>query len=187
MQSRSHSLIESFANVIVGYLVACFSQMAIFPMFGIHIPIQDNFIIGLWFTAISIARSYTVRRIFTSKTERGDDYLETITRMVPPDVLRALADGLNVGDKKHGNWNVSRGRTYEAIHLEDHLDKLIDGYTVDSDDGHLNAIAVAIRALKIATLDLRDGDAGSNESGSSIGHARTVARQGGGQVCASGD
>jgi len=69
MQTRRHSAIESITNVAVGYLVALASQIIIFPFFGIHIPIQDNILIGLWFTIISIARSYCLRRIFTRRTE----------------------------------------------------------------------------------------------------------------------
>ncbi len=67
MQSRIHSIIESIANVAIGYVVAVVSQLAIFPMFNIHIPITDNILIGAWFTAISIVRSYVVRRWFNKK------------------------------------------------------------------------------------------------------------------------
>lgn len=69
MQSKKYSFIESIANVLIGYFVATGSQILIFPMFGIHIPVKDNFLIGLWFTAISIVRSYWVRRLFTKRTE----------------------------------------------------------------------------------------------------------------------
>lgn len=69
MQTRKHSLIESITNVAIGYVVALASQLAIFPVFGIHVTINDNLLIGAWFTAISIARSYVVRRWFTRRTE----------------------------------------------------------------------------------------------------------------------
>lgn len=69
MQTRLHSLIESVTNVAIGYGVAVASQLAVFPMFGIHVPLADNLAIGAWFTAISIARSYLVRRWFTRRTE----------------------------------------------------------------------------------------------------------------------
>jgi hypothetical protein len=71
MQSRHHSLIESVTNVVVGYLIAVFSQVVIFPFFDIDIPLRDNFLIGLWFTVISIGRSYALRRWFTRRTERS--------------------------------------------------------------------------------------------------------------------
>ncbi len=69
-QTRRHSLIESAANVAIGYGVAIASQIAIFPMFGIHIRLSDNLLIGLWFTAISIVRSYALRRWFNKITRR---------------------------------------------------------------------------------------------------------------------
>lgn len=69
-QTRRHSAIESVANVAIGYGVAIGSQLAIFPMFGIHIPLADNLLIGLWFTAISIVRSYALRRLFNRLTHR---------------------------------------------------------------------------------------------------------------------
>ena len=75
MQKKTHSLIESILNVTVGYLVAVTSQIIIFPYFGIDIPMADNFIIGLWFTVISIARSYTIRRLFTKYINKWIDRL----------------------------------------------------------------------------------------------------------------
>ena len=63
-QSRMGSLAESLVNVLVGYGVAVVSQIAIFPLFGVHIPLADNLLIGLFFTVISIVRSYVLRRMF---------------------------------------------------------------------------------------------------------------------------
>lgn len=70
MQSRLHSLIESLVNIAIGYLVAVGSQMIIFPIYDIDVPTYQHFMIGLWFTVISIIRSYLLRRWFTRKTER---------------------------------------------------------------------------------------------------------------------
>lgn len=63
-QSRRMSFVESLSNVLIGYGVAVASQVLVFPLFGIHVPLRDNFLIGLWFTAISIVRSYALRRVF---------------------------------------------------------------------------------------------------------------------------
>lgn len=63
-QSRRGSAIEAVANVIVGYGVAVGAQMAIFPMFGVHLPVSDNLIIGVLFTVVSLVRSYALRRVF---------------------------------------------------------------------------------------------------------------------------
>ena len=67
-QTRLHSALESAANVAIGYGVAVASQVAIFPLFGIHIPLADNLVIGGYFTLISLARSYLVRRWFNRRT-----------------------------------------------------------------------------------------------------------------------
>lgn len=70
-QTRLGSLIESAMNIAIGYVVAILSQLAIFPLFGIHIPLSDNLLIGLWFTAISLVRSYVIRRWFNARLHRA--------------------------------------------------------------------------------------------------------------------
>ena len=65
-QTRAHSALESVANVAIGYGVAVASQIAILPLFGVHLPLVDNLAIGAWFTVISLARSYVVRRVFNA-------------------------------------------------------------------------------------------------------------------------
>lgn len=66
-QTKRHSFIEICTNVLIGYFVALASQLAIFPMFGIHVAFRDNILIGLYFTAISVLRSYALRRYFTAR------------------------------------------------------------------------------------------------------------------------
>lgn len=73
MQTKTHSLIESVTNILIGYLVAVASQLVIFPMFGIFIPLQDNLLIGAFFTVISLARSYILRRAFNHHTAKQHD------------------------------------------------------------------------------------------------------------------
>jgi hypothetical protein len=63
-QSRLMSLVESLANVLVGYGVAVTTQMMVFPLFGLAVSITENLLIGLIFTAVSIVRSYALRRGF---------------------------------------------------------------------------------------------------------------------------
>ena len=63
-QSRLMSLVESLANVLVGYGVAVITQMAVFPLFGLAVTVTENLLIGLIFTAVSIVRSYALRRGF---------------------------------------------------------------------------------------------------------------------------
>lgn len=70
MQTKTQSMIESVSNVVIGYLVALFSQLLIFPFYGIEISISDNLAIGAWFTVISIVRSYAIRRYFNKITNK---------------------------------------------------------------------------------------------------------------------
>ena len=67
MQSRLGSLIESGINFLIGYFVALISQIVLFPFFGIHVDLQTNLWIGAWFTLISLARSYVIRRWFNAR------------------------------------------------------------------------------------------------------------------------
>jgi len=71
MQSRWHSVVESLTNVAIGYGVALASQLLIFPFYDIDISLQDNIAIGVWFTLISLVRSYVIRRYFNKRTEHG--------------------------------------------------------------------------------------------------------------------
>ncbi len=63
-QSSLMSLVESLANVLVGYGVAVATQMAVFPLFGLAVTVTENLLIGLIFTVVSIVRSYALRRGF---------------------------------------------------------------------------------------------------------------------------
>ena len=63
-QSRAMSLVESLANVIVGYGVAVVTQILIFPVLGLHTTLAQNLKMGAVFTVVSIVRSYLLRRLF---------------------------------------------------------------------------------------------------------------------------
>ena len=66
-QSRLMSLVEAVANVVVGYGVAVLVQVLLFPLFGLTVTFRQNLAIGLVFTAVSIARSYLLRRAFEAR------------------------------------------------------------------------------------------------------------------------
>lgn len=69
-QSRSMSLVETMASTAIGYAVALVTQILVFPIFGVDIPLRDNIGISLIFTAVSIARGYLIRRFFNSAQGR---------------------------------------------------------------------------------------------------------------------
>jgi hypothetical protein len=58
------SLVEAATNVSVGYVFAVLVQLLAFPMFGIVVSLHDNLAIGLLFTAVSLVRSFALRRVF---------------------------------------------------------------------------------------------------------------------------
>ena len=66
-QTRWMSFIEAITNVAVGFLVSLISQLWIFAAYGIHLALSDNLMITVWFTVVSIARSYALRRYFNSR------------------------------------------------------------------------------------------------------------------------
>lgn len=58
------SFAEALANVAVGYGIAVATQIAVFPVFGLHASLADNLLMGAIFTVVSIVRSYSLRRLF---------------------------------------------------------------------------------------------------------------------------
>lgn len=69
-QSRKGSFIEALINVAIGYGINMTANFLIFPLFGWHISLRDNLILGVFYTAISIARSYAIRRWFNGLIKR---------------------------------------------------------------------------------------------------------------------
>lgn len=70
-QSRTSSLVESLANILIGFAIAFVSQLLIFKLYSIQLPLSINLEITLWFTLVSLARSYTLRRFFNWIHLRG--------------------------------------------------------------------------------------------------------------------
>jgi hypothetical protein len=66
MQSRWMSLVESSANVVVGYGLAVLTQVIAFPLFGLSVSLGENLSIGAVFTLVSLVRSYVLRRLFNA-------------------------------------------------------------------------------------------------------------------------
>ncbi len=70
-QTKAQSAVESVANVAIGYGVSLAANVTILPLFGIAISTADNLAIGAIYTAISIVRSYCVRRAFNNGGSRN--------------------------------------------------------------------------------------------------------------------
>lgn len=69
-QKRSHSVLESVANVAVGFAVGVASNWIVLPLFGYAVTPADSVSIAVVFTLISLVRSYVLRRAFNLWTIR---------------------------------------------------------------------------------------------------------------------
>ena len=69
-QTRLGSLIEAIVNVAIGFGINFVANLYVLPLFGFNVTIPDALGIGLVFTAISIARSYVIRRWFNAHLHR---------------------------------------------------------------------------------------------------------------------
>ena len=67
MQTRLSSLIESFINVVIGFAINFVANILILPLIGFHITTGQNLFIGVLYTIVSVARSYTIRRWFNAR------------------------------------------------------------------------------------------------------------------------
>jgi hypothetical protein len=63
-QTKLGSFVEAWANIAVGFTINFAANMTILPWFGFKVSAGSAFEIGLIFTAISLARSYVLRRWF---------------------------------------------------------------------------------------------------------------------------
>lgn len=63
-QTKKGSIAEAWANIAVGFSINYFANLTIFPLFGMHISPLNNFWMGCIYTAISLVRSYILRRWF---------------------------------------------------------------------------------------------------------------------------
>ena len=67
MQSKKQSLIESLTSVGIGWLIGVILNMLVLPLFDYDVSLTDGVLISIIFTAVSVVRSYVVRRFFDSK------------------------------------------------------------------------------------------------------------------------
>lgn len=70
-QRRRHSLLEACLNVGIGFGVSFLGNLLILPLYGMPFHIGNFLQIGVWFTLISVVRSYGVRRFFVFLHAKG--------------------------------------------------------------------------------------------------------------------
>ena len=66
-------MVESVTNIIVGVVIAFTSQLLIFGYYGIHVSLSTNAMMTAWFTGVSLARSFILRRVFNKITYMSED------------------------------------------------------------------------------------------------------------------
>ena len=65
-QTRVESFTEAAFNTVLGYITAMITQIIFYPIFDIHVGIQDQLLLALLFTLVSLLRNYFVRRVFNN-------------------------------------------------------------------------------------------------------------------------
>lgn len=63
-QTPRGAIIEAWTNIAIGFSVNYFANFALLPLVGVSVTAGDNFMLGWCYTAISIIRSYALRRLF---------------------------------------------------------------------------------------------------------------------------
>lgn len=65
-QSRKSSALEALTGTIVGFLLAIWVQRLLFPALGHDLALAENALVAAVFTAVSLLRSYFLRRLFNA-------------------------------------------------------------------------------------------------------------------------
>lgn len=66
-QSRLSSFYEACMNIVIGFSINWVANLLILPIFGFNVTGGQAFGIGVFFTAISLVRSYVIRRWFNAR------------------------------------------------------------------------------------------------------------------------
>ena len=67
MQTKRESFIETITSVFVGWVIGVILNMLVLPLFDYNVSLTDGVLISIIFTAVSVIRSYIIRRWFNSK------------------------------------------------------------------------------------------------------------------------
>ena len=64
MQSRTHSMIEVLLNIGTGFIIsALLQQFVVAPLWNLQVSAMANLQITIFFTVVSVVRSYVFRRL----------------------------------------------------------------------------------------------------------------------------
>lgn len=58
------SMLETWTNIGIGFGINYVANLVVLPLAGLPVSMGDAFLIGVIFTAISVVRSFWIRRIY---------------------------------------------------------------------------------------------------------------------------
>ena len=64
MQTKLQSFLEACSNTFIGYAINILVQLIVYPLYGAKFTLGQNIQIGLIFMAVSLTRSFVLRRFF---------------------------------------------------------------------------------------------------------------------------
>ena len=74
-QTKTSSFIEACINVLIGFGINFTANALVLPLVGFHISVGQNLTLGVIYTAISVTRSYVIRRWFNARIHRAAQQL----------------------------------------------------------------------------------------------------------------
>ena len=66
-QSMRDSMVETWTNIGIGFGINYAANMVVLPLAGLPVSAGGAFLIGVIFTAISVVRSFAIRRWFNAR------------------------------------------------------------------------------------------------------------------------
>ena len=70
MQSKKHSVLEAITNIVIGFVLNFIFNHIIFATLSIPVSHWQNVEIGIFFTFISLTRTYLIRRWWNNKEDK---------------------------------------------------------------------------------------------------------------------
>lgn len=83
MQTKMMSLVEATSNTVIGFFINFTANWFILPLvFNIKITIQENLLLGILFTIISVIRGYVLRRFFNGHLKTFSSNIADLILMI---------------------------------------------------------------------------------------------------------
>lgn len=70
-QTMRESMLETWTNIAIGFGINYAANMVVLPLAGLPVSATGAFQIGVIFTAISVVRSFGIRRFYNYRSARG--------------------------------------------------------------------------------------------------------------------